>query len=364
MRQLKKISAILIALAIFMTGCAGGDTSWVYESAELKMPPGTYILLQIDALSVAEQELSASIREAGGTYESTTVAKLLQQSIGDKTVEQTVLENTAAKAHEFFAVEQKFAEYGMSLDEMRLADAAGRATSAFAGDADYYRDNGIAESSIRVYIENSMKRDVMFYDLYTEGGAFGVPDSELRAKFQSEFARADYLMFPKHTEVPEGETAVVEELNATLKTTAEGYLEKLAAGESVEQLAFDRAGEMLTDEQKATLALPEVGSQTLLVSEDSKLYYGEAINDGIMNAKDGESKLIEDENNFYAIRKLDLFADITVYEQMVDTLLYNLKYEEYLEQIKQWGSEMTLNANDAALALYKPAKIKFRKVAA
>ena len=80
---------------------------------------------------------------------------------------------------------------------------------------------------------------------------------------------------------------------------------------------------------------------------------------GIVAAADNEVGQLEDEYCIYLYQKLPLMeGDSARVDSYLSSLLQTMKYDEYMETINTWGSSLEVTYNNAALAVYTPAKLK------
>ena len=80
-------------------------------------------------------------------------------------------------------------------------------------------------------------------------------------------------------------------------------------------------------------------------------------NDTVFNSYgDNEFRIIEDDEIYYVVRKTDLFSDETYFDTNKNSVLYEMKSEEFTAMVEEWAAAVELTMNDAAVKRYKVDK--------
>lgn len=69
--------------------------------------------------------------------------------------------------------------------------------------------------------------------------------------------------------------------------------------------------------------------------------------------------IVEDDENYYVTIRYDILADESKYEDYHDTLLSNLKGDEYDEMVKSWYTDYSVDTNEDSVNRYKLTNIEF-----
>lgn len=359
----KKTAAALLAFLLLVpfAGC-GRDTTWAYEADGWKMPAGLYINYMMDAFSLAETAVNDAKKAADPEYSPTTFtsAALLKEQVEGKSAPAWITDKTKQLAMEYFAVESKFTQLGLVLDAESVQDAEAMAASTWS----YYKDvldkNGIAESSLRLYYTNALKRQMLFEHIYGPKGERAVTEEFLREEFAGKYAKATLLLLMKTkdtTVLEEGETKTPEELTAETKRKAEEYLDRLEKGEAMEDIVYEYRREQAPEGEKDAVQRPDEEGISLVVKEGDETTYGEELVHAILQGELGKPQLLEDDYAFYLFRRVDILSNPATFESYKQDLLADLKGEEFKAMTAEWGAGVNATPNQKAISRYTPGKI-------
>lgn len=359
MNRWKKLACGLLAAALAaLAGCNRGDTSWVYRSGGLQPPAGVYLIALVSAADNAENKLAEA---AGDDYESPAYKDLLTRTLEDQPVSEWMAADAQRQMREYFAVEQKYAEYGLALSDSEKAGVQNTADNSWQYYGEFYERNGVAQSSLQLQMENAAKRTGLFLHLYGRGGELEIPEQELRDTFQAEYAKVGYMLIAKADEEMTGEdgtTYTIEQLNAAFQEKAEGYVKRLQEGEALEDLIYEQEQEE-AGENAADVVKPEPDTRVLILGDSMKgTYYSDELVEGAKALEAGKAGLVEDSNFYYILRRMDILENPDDLETFRDDLISSLKADEYKEKIAEWGKAVELEANQRALEQYKPSRLK------
>lgn len=182
----------------------------------------------------------------------------------------------------------------------------------------------------------------------------------------------------------EGDTLLESEEDVTSVTAvpddAEADTDETAAEESAETESTETAAEIAeesdtnADDSTAdgestapagAAANPEdtmvnaVESNQTVVERDSAAPSAEVVNAAFDEMSKGEVKIIEAANGeyYYVVLKMDILETDEYFETAKDSLLYEMKSEDYDALIAQWTGAQTVSKNTEAYDRYDPEKI-------
>lgn len=362
MNFIKKAAAALLTISLTaLSGCAGGNTAWVFKNGAREISAGLYIIFEISAFSQAEQTVYEENMN-NPDYVMPSAKDFLKLTLEEQVVSDWVISKTQSLIREYFAVLDKFDSLGLALSEDDISSMESSITSMMSQNGEFYGKNGVSENSLRDYYTYMMKVDKLFDALYSEGGEFGVPEEEVRTYFSNNYAKIDIMLMTKPNTIPEGQTITLEELTAEVQTAANSYLERMkTGGETIEALAYEWALMTSSAEEQATLTMPEKGQLSLIVSESMRSNYGDALVDAVMAAPVDTPTLVEDTGYFAIFIRRDILADTTVLDSYRYNILGEMKYEEYIEKLTEWGTSIQMESNQAALKRYTPDKLQLEE---
>lgn len=354
MKYLMKIMAMLVSTAFLLSACSSGDTSWAFKSGQTQISPGLYILYQMTSFGEAEAKIAEGIQDYAGMKSS----ELLKQTVEDKPASDWIKDRATELVKEHIAVQEKFTSLGLLLSDRELASVERSLGSAQSESAGFYEKNGVSESTLREYYTGYARKSRLFTALYGEGGELAPAGDELKSYISENYAMIDALLMYKPMSAPEGETKTVEQLVAEQKANAEDYLARLRDGEEIEQLDYEWRLSQAADDQKSGVTKAEKGQLSMVISESMRTGYGDALTDSALNAKAGDSEMVEDDSFFLVFRKADIMESPEEYDAYKSVALQELKGEEYESKLADWASAAQIETNSATIERYKPEKIK------
>jgi len=344
MKQIKKSALALLlagAMTVGMTGCS--DTSWGAECEGMKMPAGVYISNVMSAYNDGTAMLSAD-----ADYEN-----IWNNSVDGADLQSWVRNKSAEYVRTYFAVEKKFNEMGLVFDEAVKSQADQMANYQWSYYSSMYEENGISKASYTESIYNSYKASMLFEAYYAEGGIEEVSDQELLEYFNAHYLSMDRIVFEPETA---DDGTVSEDAIKKAMKEAEEYKAILEKGESIADLAKKyadeqaaAAGEEASDEEIDT------GS---VISLDSTAYDEEFMT-ALTSAAKGEPIVLEDGSHVYLIVVDEVTVEDEVYLMNESYLLSELKSDEFDARLTEWGKELNVTFNEAAVTRYDAKKLKF-----
>ena len=359
MKLMKRGAAFALAVLMLISAGCGGDTSWVFRSGGDVIPAGLYIIGQINGYSEAMSQIAEENRD-DPEFVLSGPRELLKLTVEGKPAGEWINESARKLSREIIAVDRKFASLGLSLDENDNAYIENSVSAVKVQNGDFYSKAGVSDDSLRQYYAFTLKRTRLFTALYSEGGEFAVPDSELRDYFKANYGYAELLPVEIPYSVPEGETRSLEELREQAGIDADNILKRAEAGEAMETIAYERIKENAGAEE--SLPPPAKDDISMLVSEKDKGEYGEAFVDALLNVKPGETGRFEALGFYFVFKGRDVLEDPALLETYGQTLLVEMKADDFSARLEEWSNEIALEENVAALNRYKPDRIKFPEV--
>lgn len=381
MSFLKKSTAFIAAaaMALSMSSC-GKDTTWGAEIDGEQLRAGIMIYFQSSAVSEAMAYLPSTDASAAADGEAATTTEsvsVLDITIEDKPARQWINDKAVQSMREFAAVEKKFAELGLTFEnkeEDRLNIVVDQMWDYFG---EYYEKLGVSKQSYYDVGLNSEKKSAIFKYYYGKGGAKEVPDDEVVSYLTENNARVKYFTMP----LKDGEGNLLKsEGKAELKTMVEGYIDRLnassatfeeiqkeynnyydnlvkAATETAEGENTDTAEQPETEEDTAA-AEPNYGT---VISKDSTYLSEKLINAafGETDTPSGDYILIEDDDRevYYLVQTMGLFDDPDYLENNRESVLHNLRDEEFSSEVKNWTEGQNVVVNQDSINRYKLDKI-------
>ena len=337
----KKALAAVLALALALAaGCSSKDTSWVARSGEDAIPAGVYLV----ELMMGYNEAASQLYGEGD---------ILKSTIEDTPVPQYITDYAKKECANLLAIRKEFQSRGLSVGEEENQQAADYTDYLYSIGESFYQANGVEKEAVRFINDTTMMSLAVFSSIYGEGGEKEVSKAELEKEFSSRYTRSRYIVFPK-VDITTGAPLAQEELDAN-KEQADQYYQRAKEGESFPALIHQYTKEKNPEgagEQQADNAYD-------IYLENNAGYFSPVYEQGIVAAADNEVGQLEDEYCIYLYQKLPLMeGDSARVDSYLSSLLQTMKYDEYMETTTTWGSSLEVTYNNAALAVYTPAKLK------
>jgi hypothetical protein len=349
MKAVKRLIAAVMAAMFCLSVTACGDTSYSAVAEGEKLPAGLYILCQLSALGeVSSQE----------DYDA-TLEDPWDNVIDGMKVEDWVNQRAQELLKTYVEVEKEFEEKGLELSEDDLKEVDNLVESNWPNYQETYEEYGISEDSYRLQITNSKKYTELFLHYYGEGGEEEITDDQLMAHYQEEYAQFKMISFSKY-DSETGETMDDEGL-ADVKAEADRYLE-LAKEDGadfdalIEQYEKETSTSDSTDEETDT---EETNNMIMIQKDEASYYVSSKLSSAIFEeAKIGEPILLSDDYGYYVVLRYDVADDETSYEQMRETVLYDLKKDDFDAVLLERAESLDFEMNQDAVKRYKATKLQ------
>lgn len=355
----KKISAAAAAslIALSLASC-GKDTTWGANIDGTQLRAGMLIYFQSNAVSEASQYMAEGDTD------------VLAITIEDKPAKEWINDKVVKDMREYVAVEKKFEELGLSFEENEDKAVSNTVDQWWEYVSEYFEGIGVSKQSYLDAALNSKKRSMIFDHYYAEGGELAVPDDEIKNYLTENNARIKYIAMP----LKDGEGNLLKsEGKAELKKMAEGYIERAKNGESFEAIEkeYNDYYDSLVAAANGTEAQLDLGTDTSADTDETvKVSYGSVITkestipskkaaEEAWKLNAGEYTLVEDDDNenYYIVYRMELFADETYFDNQKDSVLHELKDDEFNAAVSGWTDGQNVEVNQAAVDRYKLEKL-------
>ena len=236
---------------------------------------------------------------------------------------------------------------------------------------EYYEKLGIGEQSFKDMQIESTKRSQLFDHLYGEGGELAATEEEINASLTSDYIAVNFFPY----DLENGDSA-------------QSYADRIAAGESYEDvyrdyaqaLSYEEAAKAAAEAETAETAEgetaaaetseePAVTAQTVEVAEKDSLIQiikndsttpSEEFVKQAFALNNGDVKVItvedEDHSHVYVVQKLDILAYPEITKSTVDNIRTSLKSDEFSDMVKATGAAYSLT-EDSSKSMYKIDKL-------
>lgn len=368
----KKISSCLLcsALALSLAACnnnlVGDDISYAAVVDGAKIPAGVFISKQMDAYYEAmyyvdPAETAETTTASTDAAETSATTAFTDKVIEGKAVRDWINDKATEEIRKYAAIESKFDEAGLAFMDNEKEKVTIYMDSMWEAYGKYYEELGVSENSQILISLNSQKESLLFKHYYGEGGEKEIPESDVKAYLTDNNARINYIKM----ELKDGEGNLLKsEGKAEIMDMAKDYVERAKNGEDFNVLlkeyndyyeGLKQAAAGTTEETAETdETLPD---NTTVISEDGYTPSEAVVTkvfDGSFNV--GDVAIVEEDEVYYVVTKLDLFADEEYYANNELSARYSLKGEEFDAMVDSWAEAQTVEKNEAAYKKYKIEK--------
>jgi hypothetical protein len=375
----KKISACLMA-AVMVTALAscGKNTVWSAVIDGRELPAGIFISYQLSAYLEVSDYIPEDEYDENGSLINPDF-DVLDIIVEDKPAREWINARATQKLREFVAVENKFAELGLSLpsdeyDKAKLSveqlwdynPYAAYGLTDFDSFGTMYEKLGISrQSQIEIFLNDSKATEIFEY-YYGENGVNAVSMAEILQFIRDNGALIKYIEMP----LKDGEGNLLKSADKAQRLTmANDYAERAKAGESFDGLINEFNGfysALIKDAAKAeteSLGLEwfDDGSYDIAAKDDNGVVItkesvdpDQAVVDKVFGGgmSVGDVAVIELDEVYYVVTLLDIAEDEEYVAEVEASVRKALRGDEYLELVSLWTQGQNVVLNEAALKRY------------
>lgn len=379
----KKAAAALLSLTMLFSLTACSDTTWAAKADGYKVNAGIYIYYTMMAYYDAQDKAgvensedsdssSAAETTTATTTATTTKKDLFASRIDGMDVKTWIKETASEDVKKFIAIEKEFDALGLTLTDTQKTQINNALSNTWSVNSELFEKNGISEASMKQLIQSSYKQDAIFQSYYGAGGSEEVSQDELNRYIDENNARVKYIAI----QLKDGEGNLFKSADkAKAMKMAEEYKER-AAAENFDDLIteyndyYQKQVEEATAEDSSSSSSSESSSSEAEEETDpyaNEMILGkegttpsEKINKAIFEqTKTGEITIIEDDEIYYVVQRLDILERTDLLEDYRDSILYSLKGEEFEKKIETLGDGVLLEKNQASYKRYDPQDLYF-----
>lgn len=381
----KKIALMAFSLSVIFSFSACADTSWALKANGENINAGIYIYYTILAYNQAQSKLdaaasanssSSSSSSSAKTTQTTAETKFFEASIDGKDVKTWIKDTATESVEDFIAVEKKFDELGLSLSDEQKNAINQALDYSWSQNSKFFEKNGIGKDSLKQIIRNNYKRDMVFDSYYAKGGSEEVPQDEINKYYNENNARVKYIAI----QLKDGEGNLFKSADkAKAMEMAKDYQSR-ATKENFDDLIKeynDYYAKVVAEAKKdsssssSSSSSESSSSSTSSETEEKDPYANEHIlqkggsipskdvcNEIFEKCKVGETTIIEDDEVYYVVQRLDLLERTDLLESNYESILYELKEDDFNQKMKEYAKTITFVKNEDAYNRYDPEKLK------
>ncbi len=195
MSVFKKAAAFLTAISMAAAFTACSDTTYGMVIDDYTVPAGVYIYYANSAYSQAVSKLAEEDPEL-----DTSDAEALKDTVKNASIEGMdsltwIQEKAVELCANFVAVEKKFDELGLELDDETKLNLDVMVEYYWASYQASMEENGVSEDSFKKIMASSYKSEMLFEHYYGIDGVNGVTEDEVKTYYIENNIRTQYVAF-------------------------------------------------------------------------------------------------------------------------------------------------------------------------
>ena len=340
MKKIKRLLALALcgALCVGLAGCGKDQT--VVSAGDYKASAAVYVLNQMNALS----EVTAQ-----DGYDS-TLENVWDNQIDGQSMEDWVNDRALDLCFQYVATNKLFEDKGLSLteDEQTAIDSS---LESFPNYEELYTNIGVAESSYEEYLIFNSRFQELFLDRYQEGGEEAVSDEEVKLIS---------LSYTESTDSSSDTTSTDDNSPEAVQATAQGYLDRLQAGENMDDLIYEYRQSTASDPSTVTRSESVANITVIPANGDNTTTYTDDVINQMVAIPQGGSALVQDTENsrYYVVYKVDQDNNTEYYDTNRNNILYEMKSDEFEQYLVDYANnEMGATVNGMIQGRYSCKKV-------
>ena len=349
MKNILKTAAVLSAAAVMFSASGCADTTWSIKTDTSTLTNGNWIYYTYTSYNSA----MSKIKEDSGESFDIKDKNLDDVKVEGKKIVDWISEDAKKSAIAQLTVEKLAADKKIEVDEEELNSIEEQYLYYYNMGQSFYEKLGVSSDTFaNVEVKTQYLSDLIFKNIYGEGGEKEVTDDELKKYFTDNYTDYYYIAYPLTEMDDEGNTVdVSDETKDTITENFAKYAKILnddgsdtAAVE--EQFKTDFSTDTVTKSQNVTIldnaglseelaaAIKELDEKKAAVKTVDKTHY--VIYKGSIS--EDADRISDDANDGDAISR--------------NSILYSMKNDEYKEYLEAEQNKLKYETNDDCISRY------------
>ncbi len=344
MSKFKKILAAISSLAIALSLTACADTSWASKINGTEISAGVYIFYLINGQKDASTKVSDSSKD------------VFSQKIGDVDATTYIKDYATNECKRLVAISDKFNQLGLALTDTDKKAIANTVNNIWDQNEKYYTNNGISKKSVSTIVDASTKETKIFEKLYEANGLEPVPQADIDAKFNSEYARIKMIPLPLTDK--EGNALSTED-KAKLLDKADAYSERLKKGEKFNDI-YDEYLKSVSSSTDTSGTADDPYKNEMIVYSGYQYLDANTVSEAL-KMKTNDILVLKSTSYYFLIQKLNLLERDDLKKNYRTTILHDIKDTDFEKILSDIYSKYTIEKNEDAYNRYDPKKVVNKK---
>lgn len=363
MKIIKSTVALImcVLLVLSLTAChKKNEVAVTINGIDFTSAMYSYALLNADseAKSLVEEKLhEGETEEEKAEEHDHGDIDYFAQTIEDKTYEKWVEDKAVETLSKYAAYLTLCEENNVALDEEKLKEAKEYGSYYYSYYGALFSANGIGEETYVKLMEYDYLTEKYFTFLYGKEGSKAVAESDIKDYFTKNY-RVALILQKDISELKE------DEVNKA-KSELEDWQKKIDGGKSLVEVYNEFNG--LT-EKTAESGYPPVKEikdcVSFIADPEVDSNYGADFFKDIKDLGNGKTKIVEfgedDSKQLLLVTMIDSMSDDTYLSELDTTIRWNLKSEEFDNDIKTYAATLKVEKNNYALKGFKVKDIVYQ----
>lgn len=366
--RVKIISVITsIIMIISLSSCT--NTDWVFKipNSSDTISSGVYLSYLINSYSEAYQIISDNLSNEGKTISDPK--EVFNHEIEGSKAKDWIINKSTELSKQHLAVNKHFSDLGLSFEEADHTSINSTLENFWKSYGEYFQLNGVSKDSMKLSIENTLKREKIFNKYFNKDGIQEVSDDELKSYFIENYAKIKYISMPI---INPDESAVTDEQKEQFKQRADAYAQRIKNGENIDNLIKEyetilekqkenpESGFELSPDEKIEVSEDEAKSNFNIIPKNDERYPENIVKE-VFASGFNTPIVVEEQSSYYIVVRYDIKEDQDNFNSYRDTVLAEIKKDPFDSIIKSETEKLNIEENKTSIKRYSPENIKNEK---
>lgn len=333
----------VLCCSLFISCAAGQDYKWVVKIDGREIPPNMFVTAQMQSYIEAQMIV---IGEGG--------RNVMESEINGVPAEQWINEKSIQHLKNFCFIEKEFDKRGLVISDEAEDFLNTFGKSGWENISRIYEENNIPMEYYLQYLDHLCKEQMVFNDIYMDGGEKEVSEEEINKYLCQRLCRVSVFTLSKTDS--EGRPLPEDDLQR-LKRHVEDTVDAINKGLDI-QTAVRQSRRRLAEISGAEYDQQRESSVKTFYLNSNNIDAVPVFTNELFCQKEGRCIYYETDENFYICQKVDFESDNEEYFQLKQSVVNKIKADEFQKFIRDSCDAMQVEINQKALEYYSPSKIK------
>lgn len=333
----------VLCCSLFISCAAGQDYKWVVKIDGREIPPNMFVTAQMQSYIEAQMIV---VGEGG--------RNVMESEINGVPAEQWINEKSIQHLKNFCFIEKEFDKRGLVISDEAEDFLNTFGKSGWENISRIYEENNIPMEYYLQYLDHLCKEQMVFNDIYMDGGEKEVSEEEINRYLCQRLCRVSVFTLSKTDS--EGRPLPEDDLRR-LKRHVEDTVDAINKGLDI-QTAARQSRRRLAEISRAEYDRQRESSVKTFYLNSNNIDAVPVFTNELFCQKEGRCIYYETDENFYICQKVDFESDNEEYFQLKQSVVNKIKADEFQKFIRDSCDAMQVEINQKALEYYSPSKIK------